>query len=192
MSDRGAPDLSSVQRVHLIAISGVAMTSLAGMLARRGLQVTGSDQNVYPPASTLLKRLGIAVRLGYRPENLDPPPDLVVVGNAVSRTNPEVVSLLERAQPGQYLRVPTSLVGGNVDIGGGAQFHYDDALSGLGPSVVYLVGWHEVRNRDAPSLSKDRLPMAAGGAPPENASNPVYFARCLRKNFTASSVNDGS
>jgi UDP-N-acetylmuramate: L-alanyl-gamma-D-glutamyl-meso-diaminopimelate ligase len=83
------------------------MTSLAGMLARRGLQVTGSDQNVYPPASTLLERLGIPVRLGYRPENLDPPPDLVIVGNAVSRTNPEVAAMLERGLP--YVSMPEAI-----------------------------------------------------------------------------------
>jgi UDP-N-acetylmuramate: L-alanyl-gamma-D-glutamyl-meso-diaminopimelate ligase len=100
-------DLSIVRRVHLIAISGVAMTSLAGMLKSRGLEVSGSDQNVYPPASTLLERLGIPVRIGYRPENLDPTPDLVVVGNAVSRTNPEVAAMLERSLP--YTSMPDAI-----------------------------------------------------------------------------------
>jgi UDP-N-acetylmuramate: L-alanyl-gamma-D-glutamyl-meso-diaminopimelate ligase len=100
-------DLSAVRRVHLIAISGVAMTSLAGMLKSRGLEVSGSDQNVYPPASTLLERLGIPVRIGYRPENLDPTPDLVVVGNAVSRTNPEVAGMLERNLP--YTSMPDAI-----------------------------------------------------------------------------------
>src|SRR5206468_12382782 len=57
---------------------------------------SGSDQNVYPPASTLLERLGIDLRNGYGAENLEPAPDLVVVGNAVSRTNPEVAAMLER------------------------------------------------------------------------------------------------
>ena len=85
-----------------------AMSSLAGMLARRGLQVSGSDQNVYPPASTLLERLGIPVRLGYRPENLDPPPDLVIVGNAVSRTNPEVAAMLERGLA--YVSMPERMM----------------------------------------------------------------------------------
>lgn len=101
------PDLSRVRRVHLIAICGVAMTSLAGMLKSRGFEVSGSDQNVYPPASTLLERLGITVRLGYRAENLEPAPDLVVVGNAVSRTNPEVAALLERGLP--YLSMPQAI-----------------------------------------------------------------------------------
>jgi UDP-N-acetylmuramate: L-alanyl-gamma-D-glutamyl-meso-diaminopimelate ligase len=105
--DRPAVDLSRVRRIHLIAISGVAMTSLAGMLKSRGFEVSGSDQNVYPPASTLLERLGIDVRLGYRPENLEPPPDLVVVGNAISRTNPEAAALLERGIP--YVSMPEAI-----------------------------------------------------------------------------------
>ena len=100
-------DLGRIRRVHLIAVSGVGMASLAGMLRNRGYEVTGSDQNVYPPASTLLERFGIAVRSGYRPENLDPPPDLVVVGNAVSRTNPEVAAMLERDLP--YLSMAEAL-----------------------------------------------------------------------------------
>ena len=107
--DRPAVDFSRVRRVHLIAISGVAMTSLAGMLKSRGLEVSGSDQNVYPPASTLLERLGVTVRLGYRAENLDPRPDLVVVGNAISRTNPEAAALLESGIP--YLSMPEAIRG---------------------------------------------------------------------------------
>jgi len=93
--------------VHLIAVSGVAMTSLAGMLKSMGLEVSGSDQDVYPPASTLLERLGIRVRLGYRPENLEPPPDLVIVGNAVSRKNPEVAAMLARRLP--YASMPEAI-----------------------------------------------------------------------------------
>ena len=107
MTEPTEVDLTSVHRVHLIAISGVAMTSLAGMLKSRGFEVTGSDQNIYPPASTLLERLRVPVRLGYRPENLDPPPDLVVVGNVVSRTNPEVEALLARGIP--YVSMPEAI-----------------------------------------------------------------------------------
>jgi UDP-N-acetylmuramate: L-alanyl-gamma-D-glutamyl-meso-diaminopimelate ligase len=107
MSDRKAFDAASIRTVHLIAISGVAMTSLAGMLKSRGFVVTGSDQNMYPPASTLLERLEIPVRLGYRSENLEPPPDLVVVGNAVSRTNPEVAAMLERGLA--YVSMPEAI-----------------------------------------------------------------------------------
>jgi UDP-N-acetylmuramate: L-alanyl-gamma-D-glutamyl-meso-diaminopimelate ligase len=107
MGDREGVNLGSVRSVHLIAISGVGMTSLAGMLKSRGFVVTGSDQNVYPPASTLLERLGIRARIGYRAENLEPRPDLVVVGNAVSRTNPEVAAMIERGLP--YVSMPEAI-----------------------------------------------------------------------------------
>ncbi|HEX8161051.1 MAG TPA: UDP-N-acetylmuramate:L-alanyl-gamma-D-glutamyl-meso-diaminopimelate ligase [Pyrinomonadaceae bacterium] len=81
---------------HLIGICGTAMASLAGMLQARGHRVTGSDENVYPPMSTMLRDLGIHVAQGYRPEHLDPAPDCVVVGNALSRGNAEVEETLNR------------------------------------------------------------------------------------------------
>src|SRR3982750_3946371 len=81
---------------HLIGICGTAMASLAGMLQAHGHKVTGSDENVYPPMSTMLESLGIPVRLGYRPEHLSPAPDCVVVGNALSRGNAEVEETLNR------------------------------------------------------------------------------------------------
>ena len=79
---------------HLIGICGTAMASLAGMLVEQGHEVSGSDENVYPPMSVELQRLGIPVREGYRPENLVGPPDVVVVGNAVTRGNPELERVL--------------------------------------------------------------------------------------------------
>ena len=81
---------------HLIGICGTAMASLAGMLQARGHHVTGSDQNVYPPMSTMLQQLGIAVAQGFRRENLTPTPDCVIVGNAIPRGNPEVEETLRR------------------------------------------------------------------------------------------------
>src|SRR5262245_47623139 len=66
------------------------MASLAGMLVGRGYRVTGSDENVYPPMSVELQKLGIPVLNGYRAENLNPRPDVVVVGNAITRGNPEL------------------------------------------------------------------------------------------------------
>jgi UDP-N-acetylmuramate: L-alanyl-gamma-D-glutamyl-meso-diaminopimelate ligase len=75
---------------HLIGICGTAMASLAGMLVGQGHRVTGSDENVYPPMSLELERLGIPVREGYGAENLRERPDVVVVGNAISRGNPEI------------------------------------------------------------------------------------------------------
>src|SRR5262245_19452180 len=81
---------------HLIGICGTAMASLAGMLQARGHHVTGSDENVYPPMSTMLESLGIAVQQGYRTEHLTPAPDCVIVGNAIPRGNPEVEETLNR------------------------------------------------------------------------------------------------
>ncbi len=81
---------------HLIGICGTAMASLAGMLQARGHHVTGSDQNVYPPMSTMLQGLGIPVAQGFNAENLTPTPDCVVVGNAIPRGNPEVEETLNR------------------------------------------------------------------------------------------------
>jgi UDP-N-acetylmuramate: L-alanyl-gamma-D-glutamyl-meso-diaminopimelate ligase len=82
--------------VHLIGIAGTAMASLAGMLKQSGYRVSGSDTGVYPPMSTQLARLGIAVEDGYAASHLDPAPDLVVIGNAISRGNPEVEEVLNR------------------------------------------------------------------------------------------------
>jgi len=97
----------TARRIHLIAVCGVAMSALAGMLKQRGYDVSGSDENVYPPMSTILERLGIAIRQGFVAENLDDRPDLVVVGNKVSRTTPEVEALLARGLP--YVSMPQAL-----------------------------------------------------------------------------------
>jgi UDP-N-acetylmuramate: L-alanyl-gamma-D-glutamyl-meso-diaminopimelate ligase len=80
---------------HLIGIGGTAMASVAGLLRAAGHRVTGSDQNVYPPMSDQLRSLGIAYQEGYRPENLSPRPDVVIVGNAISRGNPELEHVLD-------------------------------------------------------------------------------------------------
>jgi UDP-N-acetylmuramate: L-alanyl-gamma-D-glutamyl-meso-diaminopimelate ligase len=81
---------------HLIGICGTAMASLAGMLQARGHKVTGSDQNVYPPMSTQLEALGIEILSGYTPENADVGADCTIVGNAISRGNPELEEVLNR------------------------------------------------------------------------------------------------
>src|SRR5206468_6089856 len=79
---------------HLIGIGGAAMASLAGLLKAAGHRVTGSDENVYPPMSTHLDQMGIRYSQGYGPENLKPAPDVVIVGNAISRGNPELEAML--------------------------------------------------------------------------------------------------
>lgn len=90
---------SNVRSVHLVAICGTAMGAVASMLKEKGYEVTGSDQKVYPPMSDFLRNQGISIMEGFKAENLDHLPDLVVVGNAVSRDNPEVVSMFERKLP---------------------------------------------------------------------------------------------
>jgi len=96
-----------VRRVHLIGVAGSAMTALAGMLAARGFAVTGSDNQLYEPAASLLKQLSISVRPSYEASNLAPAPDLAVVGNVVTRANPEAVALLASAIP--YVSMPEAL-----------------------------------------------------------------------------------
>ncbi len=85
-------------KVHLSAIAGTAMASLAGLLKDEGHEVTGSDQDVYPPMSTQLEALGIPVRSPYAEANVPADADLVVIGNALSRGNPEVEVVLDRKQ----------------------------------------------------------------------------------------------
>jgi UDP-N-acetylmuramate: L-alanyl-gamma-D-glutamyl-meso-diaminopimelate ligase len=81
---------------HLIGICGTAMAALAGMLQARGHKVTGSDENVYPPMSTMLVSLGISVMQGYKAEHLESQPDCVIVGNAIPRGNAEVEATLNQ------------------------------------------------------------------------------------------------
>ena len=93
--------------IHLIAVCGVGMASLAGLLQSRGYRVTGSDQNIYPPMSNYLAEIGIEILSGFRAEHLSPRPDLVVVGNAVSRNNPEAQAMLGQDIP--YISFPQAL-----------------------------------------------------------------------------------
>ena len=86
------------KHIHLIGICGTAMASLAGMLQRRGFRVTGSDTAAYPPMSDFLASLDIPVA-PFATQNLQPPPDLVVVGNAISRGNVELEHILDQRIP---------------------------------------------------------------------------------------------
>ena len=93
------PSHKNAKHIHLIGICGTAMASLAGMLRERGHRVTGSDAAAYPPMSTFLESLGIPVAQPFAEKNLDPRPDLVVVGNALSRGSPVVEAMLDRGMP---------------------------------------------------------------------------------------------
>jgi UDP-N-acetylmuramate: L-alanyl-gamma-D-glutamyl-meso-diaminopimelate ligase len=87
------------RHIHLSGICGTAMASLAGLLQLQGHRITGSDKAAYPPMSDLLRGLGIEVMEPYAEANLDPAPDLVVIGNALSRGNPEVERVLDARIP---------------------------------------------------------------------------------------------
>jgi UDP-N-acetylmuramate: L-alanyl-gamma-D-glutamyl-meso-diaminopimelate ligase len=85
--------------IHILGICGTFMAGLAVLAKQQGHTVTGSDAATYPPMSTQLEALGIELSSGYSPENLKPTPDCVVIGNVLSRGNPEVEALFNRGLP---------------------------------------------------------------------------------------------
>jgi UDP-N-acetylmuramate: L-alanyl-gamma-D-glutamyl-meso-diaminopimelate ligase len=92
---------------HFLGICGTAMGAVAVALQERGFKVTGSDENVYPPMSTFLQEKGIALLQGYSAENIPADADVVVIGNAMTRGNPEVEAVLNRKL--LYLSLPEVL-----------------------------------------------------------------------------------
>ena len=116
--------MTKSKHIHLIGICGTAMASLAGMLKQRGFHVTGSDAAAYPPMSDFLASLGIPVAQPFAAENLQPAPDLVIVGNAISRGNVELEHVLD--QRIQFQSLP--------------QILHDEFLSGR--DVIAVAGTH--------------------------------------------------
>ena len=98
-------------RIHILGICGTFMGGIAALARERGIEVEGSDANVYPPMSDQLRALGITLQEGWSAEHLKPAPDLVVVGNALSRGNPSVEYMLDAGLP--YISGPQWL-GENV------------------------------------------------------------------------------
>jgi UDP-N-acetylmuramate: L-alanyl-gamma-D-glutamyl-meso-diaminopimelate ligase len=94
-------------KIHLIAICGTGMGSFAGILQKAGHEVRGSDENIYPPMSDTLNTWNIPIMQGFRPENLDWNPDLVIIGNVIKETNPEAQAALARCIP--YQSFPQSM-----------------------------------------------------------------------------------
>ena len=86
-------------RIHILGICGTFMGGIAALARELGHEVEGSDANVYPPMSTQLEQLGIVLKQGFRAEHLQPAPDLVIVGNALSRGNPAIEYLLDARVP---------------------------------------------------------------------------------------------
>ncbi|MCI5142422.1 MAG: hypothetical protein D3909_12045 [Candidatus Electrothrix sp. ATG1] len=97
----------TVRHIHIMGVCGTGMAAIAGMFKESGYKVTGSDQNVYPPMSDFLAQAGIEVMPGYVPENLEPRPDLVIVGNVIQAVFPEAQHLAELGLP--YLSMPQAL-----------------------------------------------------------------------------------
>ena len=116
--------MTDSKHIHLIGICGTAMASLAGMLKERGFRVTGSDSAAYPPMSNFLASLGIPVAQPFAAANLTPRPDLVVVGNAISRGNAELEQVLDQRIP--FCSLP--------------QILHDEFLRGKG--VLVVAGTH--------------------------------------------------
>src|SRR3954452_8107966 len=92
--------LGNLKKVHIIGVCGTLMGAFAAFLKRRGIEVTGSDQNVYPPMSDVLKNAGVILMSGYRAGNLETaaaqgPVDLVVIGNVISAGNPEARAAID-------------------------------------------------------------------------------------------------
>ncbi|MBF0174086.1 MAG: UDP-N-acetylmuramate:L-alanyl-gamma-D-glutamyl-meso-diaminopimelate ligase [Magnetococcales bacterium] len=106
--------------LHIIGICGTAMAGLAALAKERGWVVTGSDHGVYPPMSLFLRDLGIPLQEGFRAENLHPVPDMVLVGNAISRGNPELEEAMNRGIPFRS----------------GGQWLFENVLEGRHPVVV--------------------------------------------------------
>ncbi len=96
-----------IRHVHFLGICGTAMGAVAAAMREQGYTVTGSDAGIYPPMSTFLEEKGIKLTSGYSPENLPTEANLIIVGNAISRGNPELEAVLNRKLP--YLSLPEVL-----------------------------------------------------------------------------------
>lgn len=97
----------NINHIHIMGICGTGMAALAGMLKQSGYAITGSDSHVYPPMSDFLAEMGITVWSGYGSKNLVSRPDLVIVGNVITKKNPESAALFESGIP--YLSFPQAL-----------------------------------------------------------------------------------
>jgi UDP-N-acetylmuramate: L-alanyl-gamma-D-glutamyl-meso-diaminopimelate ligase len=98
---------NSITKIHLVAACGTGMGTLACVLKEMGYEVSGSDQNVYPPMSDFLKEKGIKLFKGYKASNIDHNPDLVIIGNAISKDNVEAKAVMKKGL--KYLSMPQAV-----------------------------------------------------------------------------------
>ncbi|HZD30367.1 MAG TPA: Mur ligase domain-containing protein, partial [Candidatus Angelobacter sp.] len=146
------------KHIHFIGICGTAMASLAGMLQQRGYRITGSDAAAYPPMSDFLASLNIRIAQPFSEKNLEPRPDLVIVGNAISRGNVELECVLDQRLAMQSM----------------AQVLHDEFLVGRERLVVAgthgktttssLLAWLFVEGQRAPSFLIGGIPENFGSS----------------------------
>ncbi|MBU4484806.1 UDP-N-acetylmuramate:L-alanyl-gamma-D-glutamyl-meso-diaminopimelate ligase [bacterium] len=98
---------TGIKHIHLLGIGGTGMASLAGLLVKSGYKVSGSDLDIYPPMSDLLRNLKVKLFKGYDPKNLKKKPDLAIIGNVIRRDNPEAQAILTESIP--YLSMPQTI-----------------------------------------------------------------------------------
>src|SRR6185437_11692928 len=102
MTEKTFPRFENLKSVHIVGVCGTLMGAFASYLKRRGLNVTGSDENVYPPMSDVLAKAGVKVCSGYKAENLKSSGtalDMIVIGNVIRRDNPEAQAALSSGIP---------------------------------------------------------------------------------------------
>jgi len=100
-------DFKKVKKVYLLGIGGVGMGNLAGMLKESGKVVSGSDRQIYSPMKEYLEGIGVDLKIGFKPENLKEKPDLVIVGNVITRDNPEAQEMLRQNIP--FVSMPEAI-----------------------------------------------------------------------------------
>lgn len=143
--------------IHLIGVAGTGMGAFAGLLRQAGYEVRGSDENVYPPMSDKLAEWKIEVRTPYAPTNLDPPSDLVIVGNVVRKDNVEASSMRERSLV--HASFPEAL----------GRLFLDDRHSVVvagthgKTTTTALIAWVLLKTRRDPGLLVGGIPLGHGG-----------------------------
>jgi UDP-N-acetylmuramate: L-alanyl-gamma-D-glutamyl-meso-diaminopimelate ligase len=145
------------KHIHLIGICGTAMASLAGLLQLKGHRVAGSDQAAYPPMSDLLRSLGIPIAEPFSEANLQPAPDLVIVGNAISRGNVELEYVLDQRIP---FTSQASILHDEFIQPAGSQAHESLVVAGTHgkTTTTSMLAWiYEVAARHNPSLAPSFL-----------------------------------